>query len=264
MNYELYAIKYAEHDRTASMNFLGGDPHDRPMRMDYFVWLIRNGKRTVLVDTGFTSAMAARRGRRFLRCPSQALHQLGVAADEISDVIVTHLHYDHAGNFALFPKATFHVQDLEMQFATGRHMCHHTLREAYEAEDVVALVREVYKGRVRFHDGADELAPGIQMHLIGGHTMGLQVVAVATERGRVVVASDASHYYANMLSKRPFPVVYNVGDMVEGWSRLRNWAETPDHIIPGHDPEVMRRYPSPAASLEGIVARLDEPPLRAE
>lgn len=263
MNYELYAIKYAEHDRTAAMNFLGGDPHDGPMPMDYFVWLVRGDKRTVLIDTGFTAAMAARRRRRFLRCPSEGLRALGVATDEVSDVIVTHLHYDHAGNFALFPRATFHVQDLEMRFATGRHMCEHAQREAYEPEDVVALVREVYNGRVRFHDGTDELATGIELHLVGGHTMGLQVVTVATERGRVVVASDASHYYANMQSARPFPIVYDVDAMIEGWKRLRALAPSEDHIVPGHDPDVLRRYPSAAPALEGIVARLDRAPAAA-
>lgn len=260
MTYGLYAIKYAEHARTARANFIGGDPHDGPMPMDYFVWLIRDGKRSILVDTGFTREMAARRGRRYLRCPSETLRALGVAAEDVTDVIVTHLHYDHAGNFALFPNATLHVQDLEVQFATGRHMCHAPLREAYEVEDVVALVREVYRGRVQFHSGESRLAPGIGLHLIGGHTQGLQAVTVETRRGVVVLASDASHYYANMDSERPFPIVYHVGDMVEGWKRLRALAETPEHIIPGHDPEVLQRYPSPGDAYLGIVAALDAAP----
>lgn len=262
MTYGLYAIKYAEHARTARANFIGGDPHDGPMPMDYFVWLIRDAKRSILVDTGFTRDTAARRGRRFLRCPSDTLRALGVEPDAITDVVVTHLHYDHAGNFGLFPSATFHVQDLEMQFATGRHMCHAPLREAYEAEDVIAVVREVYRGRVQFHNGTSQLFPGIGLHLIGGHTMGLQAVSVETQRGVVVLASDASHYYANMESERPFPIVYNVGDMVEGWKRLSALAETPEHIVPGHDPEVLRIYPSAGSAFDGIVAALDAPPCR--
>ena len=120
------------------------------------------------------------------------------------------------------------------------------------------MVRRVYAGRVRFHDGDAELAPGVSVHLIGGHTMGLQVVRVATRRGWVVVASDASHFYANMEEIRPFPIVYNLTDMVEGYDRLRALADSPEHIIPGHDPLVLERYPAPSNSaLQGIVARLD-------
>jgi glyoxylase-like metal-dependent hydrolase (beta-lactamase superfamily II) len=128
---------------------------------------------------------------------------------------------------------------------------------AYEVEDVVGMVRRAYAGRVRFHDGDAEIAPGISLHLIGGHTMGLQVVRVATRRGWVVIASDASHFYANMEEVRPFPIVYSVADMVEGYDRLRELAESPAHIIPGHDPLVLERYPAPSKALQGIVARLD-------
>jgi glyoxylase-like metal-dependent hydrolase (beta-lactamase superfamily II) len=87
--------------------------------------------------------------------------------------------------------------------------------------------------------------------------MGLQVVRVATRRGWVVLASDASHYYANMEQGRPFPIVYNVGDMVEGWRKARSLAESESHVIPGHDPLVLERYPAPSPALQGVVARLD-------
>ena len=87
--------------------------------------------------------------------------------------------------------------------------------------------------------------------------MGLQVVRVATRRGWVVLASDASHYYANMQQARPFPIVYNVGDMVEGWRRARGLADSDQHVIPGHDPLVLERYPAPSGALQGTVARLD-------
>ncbi|TAN48661.1 MAG: N-acyl homoserine lactonase family protein [Betaproteobacteria bacterium] len=255
--YEVYAIKYAHHERRASQNFLGGDPHDGPMPMDYFIWLVRGGGVELVVDTGFNAATAARRQRQLLRPVDRALALLDVDAAKVRDVVITHLHYDHVGSFDAFPQATFHVQDLEMQYATGRSMCHDALRHAFEVEDVVGMVRRVYAGGVRFHAGDAELVPGISLHLIGGHTLGLQAVRVATRRGGVVLASDASHYYANMGENRPFPIVYNVGDMMEGWNRLRALAESPEHIIPGHDPEVLARYPAPSESLRGIVARLD-------
>jgi len=129
---------------------------------------------------------------------------------------------------------------------------------AYEVEDVVGMVRRAYAGRVCFHDGDSELAPGVSVHLIGGHTMGLQVVRVATRRGWVVLASDASHFYANMEQVRPFPIVYSVISMVQGYGRLRELADSPAHIIPGHDPLVFERYPAPSNSAsQGIVVRLD-------
>jgi glyoxylase-like metal-dependent hydrolase (beta-lactamase superfamily II) len=257
MSYEIYAIKYAHHERNASANFLGGDPHDGPMPLDYFVWLIRGEGREIVVDSGFNAAVAAKRGRRITLPVEEGLRLMQVDVAGVKDVVITHLHYDHVGNFDLFPQATFHLQDLEMQYATGRHMAVEAMRQAYEPEDVVGMVRRVYAGRVRFHDGDGELAPGVTLHHVGGHTLGLQIVRVATRRGWVVLASDASHFYANMEEKRPFPIVYNVGDMVEGWRRAQALAESPAHVIPGHDPLVMERYPAPAAPLQGTVVRLD-------
>jgi glyoxylase-like metal-dependent hydrolase (beta-lactamase superfamily II) len=255
--YEVYAIKYAHHARRAAENFIGGDPHDGPMPLDYFVWLVRGAGREIVIDTGFSAAMGLKRGRNHLRCPTEGLKLLGTDARNVKDVVITHLHYDHVGNFDLFPAATFHLQDLEMNYATGRHMGQPVFQGAYEVEDVVGMVRRVYAGRVRFHDGDAELAPGISLHLIGGHTMGLQVVRVATRRGWVVLASDASHFYANMEQVRPFPIVYSVADMVEGYARLSALADSAGHIVPGHDPLVLERYAAPSKALEGIVVRLD-------
>lgn len=260
--HEVFAVKYAEHNRNASANFIGGDFHDGPMPMDYFVWLIRGPSGSWVIDTGFNQEAATARGRNLIRCPAAAVGMLGVSADDIRNVIVTHLHYDHAGNCDLFPAATFHLQDREMQYATGRYMAHRCMHEAFNVFDVLRMVDNVFKGRVQFHDGDAELVPGISVHLIGGHTMGLQAVRVHTARGWIVLASDASHYYRNMEEERPFPIVYNVGDMVEGWRHVRALAESPDHVIPGHDPEVLRRYPAASEALSGIAVALHEVPVR--
>jgi glyoxylase-like metal-dependent hydrolase (beta-lactamase superfamily II) len=257
MTYEVYALKYAHHARRRAENFIGGDPHDGPMPLDYFVWLIRGEGREIVVDTGFSAAMGRKRGREHLRCPTEALRLLHCEAAGVKDVVVTHLHYDHVGNFELFPAAKLHLQELEMRYATGRYMCSECFRGAFEAEDVAGMVRRVYEGRVRFHDGDAELHPGISLHLLGGHTMGLQVVRVATRRGSLVLASDASHFYANMEQARPFPIVWSVAEMVDGYARMRALAESPAHIIPGHDPLVLERYPAPTPALQGVVARLD-------
>ena len=100
--YEIYAIKYGDHQRRASENFLGGDPHDGPMPMDYFVWVIKGAQKSWVVDTGFTAEEGRRRGRNAIRCPSEGLKALDVDPDRIEDVIITHMHYDHAGNHHLF------------------------------------------------------------------------------------------------------------------------------------------------------------------
>jgi len=252
-DYEVYAVQYASHgERRRRDNFIQDDLHDAPMPMAFFVWLIRSAERTILVDTGFNAEAAAARKRTFHRCPIEALKKLGCDPDAIQDVIVTHLHYDHAGNLGKLPRARFHVQDREVAYATGRCMCHAPLRHAYSVEDVNELVRKVYAGRVRFHDGDAEIAPGVELLLIGGHTNGLQSVRVHTARGWVVLASDASHYYENMQRFKPFPIVYNVADMLEGHRRLVEVADSPDHVVPGHDPEVLKRYPSFEGD-EGIV-----------
>jgi glyoxylase-like metal-dependent hydrolase (beta-lactamase superfamily II) len=260
-NYEIYALRYATRQATRSGNFLGGDPHDGPMRMDYFIWYIRSTERVIVVDTGFTVEMARQRDRDYLIAPGEALRRVGVDPDAVEDVVLTHLHYDHAGNLHDFPKATFHIQDDEVAYATGRHMTSALLRHVFEIEDVVSLVRLVYSERVKFYRGGGELAPGITLHRIGGHSAGLQCVRVSTARGWVVLASDASHFYEHYQAKRVFPVVYHVGETLDGYRTLLELAQTPAHIIPGHDPLVMSVYPAASKELEGIAVRVDLPPV---
>lgn len=241
--YEIYALRYARSERSRNENLIFYDSHDRPMPMDFFVWLLKSDKRTLLVDTGFNEITAKARNRQLLCCPIDALSILGVDPAQISDVIITHMHYDHAGNIKKLPRANFHLQDAEMEYATGRYMRRHPLRHAYSVEDVVDVVRCVYQDRVVFHKGKDQIAPGIELLHIGGHTRGLQSVRVFTKRGWVVLASDAAHYYDNMRLENPFPIVFNVGDMLTGYEVLMRNAESPDHIVPGHDPQVLDIYP---------------------
>jgi len=256
-NFEVYAIRYATVERHSAENFIGGDVHETAARMDYFVWVARNSTDTVVIDTGFNAQAAQRRRRQFLRSPAEGLRLLGIDAADVREVVITHLHYDHAGNLDLFPKARFHLQDREMAFATGRYMSQAFFSQAYEVDEVTAMVRMVYGQRVLFHDGDGRIVPGITVHRIGGHTRGLQCVRVRTRVGWLVLASDASHYTANRIEGRPFPIVAEVTDMVDGWRRLAELADAPGLIVPGHDPLVMQQYPAPSPELAGIAVRLD-------
>ena len=241
VEYEVFAIRYAWRDAKRSDHFIGGDPHDGPMPMDYFTWVIRNQDRTVVVDTGFTAEVSARRGRTHLRCPIETLRELDIDPDTVDDVVLTHLHYDHVGNFHKFARARFHLQTREV-------------------EDVVGMVQLNFKGRVEQHDGAFDLAPGISLHHVGGHTPGLQIVRVMTQRGWVVLASDAAHYYEHMQKNRFFTQAFNLGEMVDGYRTCERLAASPDHIVPGHDPLVMKFYPAVSPRLDGVIVRLDVAP----
>jgi len=258
--YEVYALKYAERSARRPEHFIGGDPHDVPMDMDYFIWAIVGDDSVWVVDTGFDVLDAEHRGRTLVRSVSDALAAIDVVAADVDRVILTHLHYDHVGGFAQFPNAQFHLQDAEMSYATGRDMTHPAIAHAFTPDHIADLVHVVFDGRVTFHDGDAVLDPGLSIHHVGGHTKGLQVVRVSTEIGWLVLASDASHYYENMQAGRPFPIVYDLGDMLDGHRRCVDLASSPDYVIPGHDPLVLTRYPAARPGLEGIVARLDVEP----
>lgn len=259
--FELYAIKYARHSgRRAVDNFIGGDIHEQGDDLFYYVWVARRSDRTFVIDTGFAKDAARERGRQLDFRPAQGLEKLGIRAGEVDDVILTHLHYDHAGTLNDFPQACFHVQPKEAEYATGPCMCHKFLRHPFDVEDVVNFVRLNFAGRVAFHDETTELADGLTLHRTGGHSAGLQVVRVWTKRGFVVLASDATHLYANYRNNLIFPAVYRADELLEGYHTIRRLADSDDHVIPGHDPMVMRLYPAPAPDLEGVVVRLDVAP----
>ena len=260
--YEVYAVKYGDHQRMRQENFLFKDPHDIATSIDFYVWVITGGGKTFVVDLGFEQEEAKRRDRNLQRLPTEAVRMVGADPATVEDVIITHMHYDHCGDMSPFPKARFHVQDREMAYATGRFMTHQPLRHPYNVDYVVDLVRAVYDDRVNFIDGVQELAPGLSVHHIGGHTDGVQSIRVWTRKGWLVVASDATHFYDNMAIPNPFPIVFNVGDMLDGYDKLRGLADGDLHrVIPGHDPQVMEMFPAASKELESIACRLDADPI---
>ena len=258
--HEIYAVRYAHHDRQSPENFLFGDPHDILQPLAYFVWAIVGPHGTFVVDTGFDEPMARKRGRVIVKPIGEGLKSIGIQPDTVEDVIVTHLHYDHCGNHDVFPQARFHLQETEVAYSTGRYMCHPLIRIPFEVDDVVAMVRKVFAGRVVFHDGTEQIAPGITVHKIGGHSKGLQCVTVKTRRGTVVLASDTAHLYSHIEQGRVFPITYNVGEVLDGYETLRRLGSSANHVVPGHDPKVLQRYPAARPGMEGWIARLDVEP----
>lgn len=258
--WEVHAVKYAERNsRTRADSFLFADNHDAPHEMDYFVWVLRRGAEVILVDTGYDTAEGQSRNRPLHLEPGAALAPLGIRPEDVTTVIVTHLHYDHAGGLHLFPNAKLHIQAAEMAFATGPCMCHDTLRMPFTASHICEAVKRLYAGKVVFHDGEAEVATGVTVHCIGGHSRGLQCVRVQTGVGWLVLASDAAHYYENVMAGKPFPIVVDLQDMLDGFATLKRLASAPGLIIPGHDPLVRGLFP---AGVAPHVTRLDRGPLR--
>ncbi|MEM6488463.1 MAG: N-acyl homoserine lactonase family protein [Pseudomonadota bacterium] len=259
--WEVYALRYATRvDRVRADSFLFDD-HATPDPIDYYLWLLRSGGRSIVVDTGYDADEGARRGRPIIRDPGACLVDLGVDPETVETVIVTHLHYDHAGALFRFPNARFHLQAAEMAYATGPCMCHAALNHPFTAEHVCQMVRHVFSGRVTFHEGDGHVAPGVEVAAIGGHSRGLQAVRVLTARGWMVLASDAAHFYENWVGGKLFPIVVDVEAMVRGFARLGVLAGDRTLVVPGHDPLVRRFYPMVAGTAEGAsVHRLDVEP----
>ncbi|MDD9923909.1 MAG: N-acyl homoserine lactonase family protein [Boseongicola sp.] len=260
-DWEVFAIKYADRSgpRRRKDSFIFDDAHDVPHSIDYFMWLLRKGDRTILVDSGYDAEEGTRRDRPIRLDPGDALRPFGLKPEDIDDLIVTHLHYDHAGGLHLFPKAKLHLQAAEMAYATGPCMCHDTLREPFTADHVCEAVRRVYSGKVIFHKGDGQIDDGVTVHCIGGHSRGLQCVRVKTSAGWLVLASDATHFYENIWSRKPFPIVVDVEDMLRGFDTLERLASSPNLVVPGHDPLVFDYFPT---DMSDNILRLDRGPTK--
>ncbi|MBW4708971.1 N-acyl homoserine lactonase family protein [Roseobacter sp. YSTF-M11] len=257
-DWHVFAVKYADRNtRTRRDSFIFDDNHDAPHPMDYFMWVLRRGEEVILVDTGYDAAEATMRDRPIRQDPALSLAPLGLKPEDIATVIVTHLHYDHAGGLHLFPNAKLHVQAAEMAYATGPCMCHDTLRMPFTAGHICEAVKRLYAGQVIFHDGDAEVAEGVTVHCIGGHSRGLQCVRVRTKAGWMVLASDAAHYYENLFARKPFPIVVDLQNMLDGFDTLERLASRKTLIVPGHDPLVTKAYPKATAD---HIWRLDHGP----
>jgi glyoxylase-like metal-dependent hydrolase (beta-lactamase superfamily II) len=260
--YEAYAIRYASRVGLRSEAFHGfhlyGEP-EGPHATDYYFWLVRSSARVVLVDCGYSLARARRRGR-YLRNepnldPVVVLAEFGVEPESVDEVIVSHLHYDHVGNLDRFPNAHFTVARAELEFWDGAYGDRGPLPALIDADELEIVRRLCESGRVQLVDGPQEVLPGIVVLPVSGHTPGCLVTAVRTQGGAVVLASDAAHFYEEFGRDRPFWLFSDLCGMFDSYDLFRALDSMPGVVVvPGHDPEVMRRFDT---SLDGKAARLD-------
>lgn len=223
----------------------------------YSFWVLLAGSDVTLIDTGFPEAVAAKRGIAFERTAAQALHELDISADDVTTIILSHLHFDHAGGLSAFPRARIYLQAADLAFYTGEFMRFPLCASATERTDVDALLRAKGEGRLELLTGDTHLPSGVELLHIGGHTPGMQAIAIACNDSdrRVVLASDAAHLYANLEKQIPFPVLHDVPTSCVAFERLSALAEAAT-VVPGHDGAVMDAFPRLDGSAADYAVRL--------
>lgn len=259
--WEIHAIRYGTNQRrTRGENFILEKQPAETMPMDFYCWVLRSSDQVIVVDTGMDAEKAARHGHHIEHSPVEVWRSLGIDPAAVATVILTHAHYDHLGHLDALEKAHFHMQAEEMNYVTGPWMQRPWFRRAYEPDEISRLVHLLHSDRLTLHGRDQKIADGVSVHWVGGHCAGQEVVRVRTVRGWVVLASDALHYYEEYERGIPFSVAFNLSDMIAGHERIRELADSDDHVVPAHDPRIARIYPASDGQLAGSAFRVDLPP----
>lgn len=258
--YEVFAVRYATRLTHKSELFLNhhlyGESDDQ-VRMDYFFWVARNSTRTIVIDCGYGAEVGARRGRSMLIAPRSALALLGIDAATVSQLILTHGHYDHIGNIAAFPAAELVISRKELDFWLGPYGQRIQLGAHTEPSEIEQISIAARNDRVTFVDGQYSPAPGIEIIEVGGHTAGQTIVLVPTPSGQVVLASDSVHLFEEYERDRPFAIVTDLPGMYRTYELLREITAAPGSaLVAGHDPDVMTRFTHCEGDLNGIAVRI--------
>lgn len=263
--YEVVVVRHGTRRARRSEVFLNyaqyGEP-DADFTVDYYLWVLRSPTTTVLVDTGFGRGPAEARGRTVLVDPADAYRRLGVDTAAPQVLVVTHAHYDHIGNVGLFPAATVVVSDAEVDFWTSPMAVKPLIGHFTEADEVAALARADAEGRLRRFTGSVEVAPGVVVTEVGGHTPGQAMVTVRTSAGIVLLASDAVHFTEELERDMPFIAVTDLPALYRGLQTVRDLlaAGAVDHVLTGHDAGVLDRLQPVSPELAGVAGVLGRLP----
>ncbi len=243
--YEVYAIRYAVlPDFPVAALVKGADPA-RKLDIAMIVWLVRGNGHTVLVDSGFYRDQFLKQWtvKDFLK-PSEAVAQLGVKPEDVTDVIITHMHWDHADGMDLFPKAKIWIQKDEYTYYTGEAWQQKKTHGGIDPDDVMAAVKLNLAGRLALVNGdAQEILPGITCYTGGKHTWQSQYVGVSTKDGTVVLASDNMYLYENLEKHAPIAQTLDADSNLKALDRMKQLASKPSLIVPGHDPTEFEKFP---------------------
>ncbi|MGZ4165144.1 MAG: N-acyl homoserine lactonase family protein [Solirubrobacteraceae bacterium] len=245
-SWTLTALRYASRMTTRSDVFLRygqyGEP-DGPQEMTYYLWVLRNGRQTIVVDTGFSAAGGGSRGRSFLVEPLEALRRAGVDPDAVDMVINTHLHYDHTGHLDAFDDVPVLVNRTEFEFWTGVYAERAQFGAHIEPRELEALATRVKSGAVTLLDRETEVAPGVTVAEVGGHSPGQTILFIQGEQGPILLASDAVHFYEEVERDRACGVLVNLELVYRAYDIIRADIRGGARLVAGHDPLVMDRFP---------------------
>lgn len=245
--YEVYAIRYAIlPDFPVEALVKGADP-SRKIDLAMTVWLVRGNGRNILVDSGFHHERFFKdwKLKGYIK-PSEALLEAGVKPEDITDVIVTHMHWDHADGIDLFPRAKIWVQKDELAYYAGEGWQKKNTHGGIDAEDVLTMVKLNTEGRVGLVNGDNqEIIPGVICHIGGKHTYQSQYVSVAAKDGIVALASDNVYLYENLEKRVPIAATLDAASNLRAQDHMKEIAAK-DLVIPGHDPAVFEKFPHTA------------------
>jgi glyoxylase-like metal-dependent hydrolase (beta-lactamase superfamily II) len=243
--YEVYAVRYATIADFPVAALIKGADASRKLDIAMTVWLVRGNGRIILVDSGFYREQFLTRWKpKDFAKPSEALADLGVKPEDVTDVIITHMHWDHAGGMDLFPKARIWLQKDEYTYYTGEAWQQKDTHGGIDKDDVLTAVRLNMEGRIGLVNGdAQEIIPGITCYTGGKHTYQSQYVGVTTKSGTVVLASDNMYLYENLEKHLPIAQTLDADSNLRAQDRMKQIAGDPTRIIPGHDPAVFQKFP---------------------
>jgi glyoxylase-like metal-dependent hydrolase (beta-lactamase superfamily II) len=245
--YEIYAVRYATLANFPVSSLVAGADRERRLDIAMMIWVLKGADgRVAIVDSGFHRDRYFRQFtvKEFVK-PSDAIAPLGLKPDDVTDIFLTHMHWDHAGGVDLFPSARVWIQKDEYDYYTGAAWQSPTTHGGIDADDVLEIVKRNTQGKVSFVRGDDETSlSGIAFGIGGRHTWQSQFVAAQGRSGRtVVLASDNMYLYENLDAHKPVAQTLDAASNLRTQDRMRSVASDPKLVIPGHDPAVFDRFP---------------------